>query len=444
MLKKLLILLIAGFFFSIPIKAETVLSLEKVRYLALKNNRQYQTARKELDRSRGEIISARSGALPQLSFNSSYTRNIEKREMLLPGEIFGGSGFIKVPISQNNDFSFALSLTQPLYSGGKVGSALSIAKIYSKYSQEKVNEVEAEIVFGAEGLFYNAILAGSNLDVLKSADEQLTYNLSVVQKYFDQGMVSEYELLRARVEKLNLEPQLVAAESQVKLTRKRLKSFLGIRLDEDITLVSDYSDTTLGALPSLDSLVDMALSDRPEIKQAQLQKEGYKKAIRIAKGNWIYPNLSLNTTYSVSASSDDFKLSNREVVKGWTASLMLNIPLFDGGRTIGEVRKAKTDYYQSILAEEQASDDIRLEVEQAYDNITMARRAMESQKETIAQAEEGMRIANLRYESGVGTQLEVLSAQTALTDARKNLSKAIYDFRLAKSALRKATKYDIK
>jgi len=443
-LKKAVIFLIVTFCLALPLKAEITLTVEKVRRLALENNRQYQAARKELDRSQGEIISARSGALPQLSFNSSYTRNLEKQEMLLPGEIFGGSGFIKVPMAQNNDFYFALSLSQPIYSGGKVGSALKIAKIYKKYSEEKINEAEAEVVFGAEAMFYEAILAGSNLEVIKSADEQLSYNLDVVEKYYDQGMVSEYELLRARVEKMNLEPQLVAAESQVNLTKKRLKSYLGIALDETIKLVSDYSDTTISTLPSLNSLVKTALKNRPEIKQAKLQKEGYKKAVRIAKGDWIYPNLSLNTTYQVTGSSDDMKLRESEVTKSWTASVMLNIPLFDGGRTIGEVRKAKTDYYQALLAEEQAYDDIRLEVEQAYDNLNMARRAMESQKETISQAEEGMRIANLRYESGVGTQLEVLSAQTALTDARKNLSMAIYDFRLAKSALRKAAKYDIK
>jgi outer membrane protein TolC len=279
---------------------------------------------------------------------------------------------------------------------------------------------------------------------LKSAEKQLTYNLGVVEKYFDQGMVSEYELLRARVEKLNLEPQLIAVESQLNLSRKRLKSFLGIALDEKIKLVPDYSDTTIISLPSVDSLFEMALKNRPEIKQAQLQKEGYKKAVRIARGNWLYPNVDLNAMYQVSGSSDDLKLHEREVTKSWTASILLNIPLFDGGRTIGEVRKAKTDYYQALLAEEQARDDIRLEVEQAYDNLTMTRRAMELQRKTIDQAEEGLRIANLRYESGVGTQLEVLSAQTALTDARKNLSKAIHDFRLTKSALRKAAKYDIK
>lgn len=416
--------------------AETILTVEKVRRLALEYNRPLQVAKKELARSRGEIISARSGALPQVSLNGRYGRNIEK-----PALFFGNE---KITLGSDNDFDLSISFTQPLYSGGKVGSALKIARIYEEFSSEKVNEVESEVVFGAESMFYDAVLAESNLQVVQSSLELLSYNLEIVEKYYDQGMVSEFELLRARVEKLNLEPQLKAAESRWKISRKRLKSFLGMPLDEEISLVADYSDTAIVDLLPVDSLVSMALKNRPELKQAELQKKGYKRAVRIAKGNWLYPNVNLNTTYQVFASSNDFKLNEREVSRSWTASLLLNIPLFDGGRTIGEIRKAKVDYYQAVLNEQQIKDDVRLEVEQAYDDLLQARETLQLQRETIDQAEEGMRIANLRYKSGVGTQLEVLSAQTALTDARTNLSRAIYSFRLAKSALRKATGYDIK
>nr|MBN2276760.1 TolC family protein [candidate division Zixibacteria bacterium] len=438
----LMIFIIAGL--RVSAGAETVLTVDRVRQLALEYNRQLQSAKRELDRSSGEIISARAGALPQISINGTYTRNMVKREMFLPGAFFDTTGFVKIPAAQNNDFGLALSLTQPIYNGGKVGAALSIAKIYSKYSREKVAQVESEIVYGAESMFYRAVLAESGLEVLKSAHDQLAYNYEVVEKYYNQGMVSEFELLRARVEKLNLEPQIVAAESQVNLSRKQLKSFLGLALDEEVRLVVDYSDTTTTNLPELDTLINLALQNRPEIKQAALQKRGYDKAVRIAQGDWLYPSLNLNTTYDLSASSDDFRITENNLSKSWTASVLLTIPIFDGGRTIGEVRKAKTDYYQAVLSEQQARDDIRLEVEGAYDTLIQAKKALELQKETIQQAEEGMRIANLRYQTGIGTQLEILSAQTALTDARTNLAGAIYQTRLAKSALKKATSFEVK
>ncbi len=415
--------------------AGMILTIDQVRERALEYNRQLLSARKELDRAQGEIISARSGALPTLALDGRYTRNLTRQEIFLGDE--------KIPISQNNDFDFSLSLTQPLYLGGKINAALAIAKIYKNYSEEKVKEAERDIVFLAESYFYSAILAETNLDVIKKADAQLTYNLDIAEKYFGQGMISEYELLRARVEKLNIEPQLVAAESDLSVSRKQLKSFLGISLGEEISLITPSRDTSLAETPELDSLIYHALNNRPEMQQAKLEKQGYKKAVQIARSGWFYPNLHLNGTYSWSASTDDLRIGGQEHTDSWNVSLMLNIPLFDGGRTVGEVRKAQVDYYQADLAEKQLYDDIVLEVEQAYDNLIQSGKALATQTETIAQAEEGMRIADLRYESGVGTQLEVLSAQTALTQARSQLAQTVFHLRLAKAALKKATGYDI-
>lgn len=422
---------------------ETVLTVEKCRELALEYNRQLLEARKEVDRAQGEIISARSGALPVLSLDGRYTRNVKKAEMFLPGEFFDEEGFVKIPAAQNNDFDLTLSLTQPLYVGGKVGTALKIAKIYSQFSREKVREVEAAIVFGAESIFFEAVLTQAQLDVIQKSHEQLTHNLEVAEKNFSQGMISEYELLRARVEKLNLEPQLLAAQSNVNISGKRLKTYLGLALDESISLAPDMNDTLTVDLPSLDSLTTLAMKNRPELTQAELEKQGYDKAVRIAQGNWLYPNLYANASYNLSASGEDFRISDRNLSKSLTVSLLLNVPLFDGGRTVGEVRKARVDYYQAMLRQQQLEDDIRMEVEEAFDQFYQARRALTAQSETIAQAEEGMRIANLRYESGVGTQLEVLSAQTALTQARSQLAQTIFQYRLAKAALKKATGMEI-
>jgi outer membrane protein len=415
--------------------AETVLTVDRVREMTLESNRQYLSAKQEIDRAHGNYISARSGAFPVISMSGRYTRNLSIPDLFFAGE--------KIPIGLNNDFGLTLSLSQPLYVGGKVGAALQIARFYKDYTSEKLQEIKANIVFGAESMFYEAVLAESNLDVLKKASEQLSYNLDVVEKYYKQGMISEYELLRARVEKSNLGPQLIAVESEVNISRKRLKSYLGMPLEEEIRLEADMGDTSIAALPPLDTLLTRALHNRPEVKQADYQKHVYDKAVRIAKGDWLYPTVGVGINYNFSGTSDDFRLNRQNTSQSWSASLVFTIPLFDGGRTIGEVRKAKVDYYQAMLAEQQTFDDVRLEVEQAYDNLITAKKALDMQKETIAQAEEGMRIANLRYKSGIGTQLEVLSAQTALTDARTNLAKATYNFRLAKSALKKAVGYEI-
>ena len=104
---------------------------------------------------------------------------------------------------------------------------------------------------------------------------------------------------------------------------------------------------------------------------------------------------------------------------------------------------SKADYRQQRLAERDTRDKIVLEVEEAYDRLLQAKKALDAQGETIAQAEKGLSIANVRYESGVGTLLEVLSAQAALTQARNSQAQALYFFRDARAQLTKATSIDI-
>ena len=127
----------------------------------------------------------------------------------------------------------------------------------------------------------------------------------------------------------------------------------------------------------------------------------------------------------------------------WSAGLNLTIPLFKGGATRGKVKAYRADHQQALLAQKETRDAVKLEVEEAYDLMLQAKKTLDIQGVTIELAEEGLRIANLRYESGIGTLLEVLSAQTALTEARDNLALAKFVFRQARAQLKKATTVDI-
>ena len=194
-------------------------------------------------------------------------------------------------------------------------------------------------------------------------------------------------------------------------------------------------------LPSLTHLVDVALQKRPEILRARSLTDISRKVVKVARADY-FPALSAGMSYSWSAESDAVTL-RENLSRSWTAGLNLTIPIFRGGRTRGAVSQAIADNNQARLAEQQMRDDIVLEVEEAYDRLLQAKKALEIQGNTIAQAEEGLKIANLRYESGVGTQLEVLSAQAALTQAREILAEATFSFRTAKAGLKKATTIDI-
>lgn len=421
-----------------PAAAATPLTAEEVRRMALDFNRTYLSAEEDVIKAETEVTTARAGALPDISFMGSYSRNIKLPSFFLNPE---GQETIEFKAGFKNDFAAGLSLRQTIWNGGKVFSAWQIAKLYKNYAEQIRQQVKAAVIFNAELLFYQAILEQSNLEVLRKALEANAYNLDMVEKSFSQGMVSEFEVLRARVEKSNLMPQILASESNLRMAEKRLKSFIGMDLNEEIYLVEYDEDTSLAQLPSLASLTDSALANRPEMRQAEYVAQIAKKAIGVARADY-FPELEAVSNYGWSAQSDEFTLSDN-TVQSWSAGLNLKIPIFKGGATKGRVRASRADYQQALLAEKETWDAVKLEVEEAYDQLIQAKKSLEIQGVTIAQAEEGLSIANLRYESGIGTQLEVLSAQTALTQARNSLALAKFMFRQARAQLKKATTVEL-
>ncbi len=420
------------------VSASTVpLTIADARLRAVAYNRSYLQAKEELKKAETQIVTARSGILPNVSASGGYTRNLKIPSLFL----FTDTSAMEIKTGSKNAFSAGLTVTQPLWEGGKVLQAWAIARQYKAYAEDNFSTVEANVIYNSEALFYDAILQRSNLEVLNKALEANTENLSVVEKQYSRGMVSEYELLRARVERSNLLPAILQTESDMRMAENRLKSFLGLRLGDTLQLIEQPDDTSLTRLPAVEQMVQTALEKRPEMMAAGHLENMTRRAIAVAKGGY-WPSLDAFTNYTWQAQSNKFETGKNQS-KSWTAGLTLSIPIFNGFKTAGSVSYYRADYRKTKIQNEQLKDDITLEVQQAYDRLIQAKKSLDVQHETIAQAEEGLKIAKVRYESGVGTQLEVLSAQSALTDARRSLVSALNFFREAKAGLKRATTIDL-
>ncbi len=423
-------------------QAQQTLTIDEVRQRAVEFNRQYLSAREDVEIAQTDITRAWADALPEVDLGGSYNRNFTIPKLIFQApDSMGNLTTQEFEMGFKNSYGINLSLRQPLWHGGKVFTGLKVAKMYKRYSEAVASSVESEVVYTAEQLFHAVVLARAQLSVLQRAFESNSANLVVVEKQFSQGMVSEYEVLRARVEKQNLLPQIIRAESEVELSEKRLKSFIGLELDDQTVIVEEQTDTSVTTLPTLVDMTASALTDRSEMIQARETVDITDKAIRVARADY-YPNLDAVGGYTWQSASNDFTLSEN-TSSSWTAGLTLSLSIFNGRRTRANVTQRKSENAKARLNLRQVEDNITLEVEEAYTRLMQAKRALDVQGATIASAEEGLRIARVRYESGVGTQLEVLSAQTALTDARTAMAQALYGFRVARAGIRKATTLDI-
>lgn len=412
------------------------LSVEEVRLRALQSNRGVQAAKEEVNKARSEIVSARAGAFPEINLSSYF-----RRDFSIAPLYYEADGEIQqLKFGFKNNFGASISFKQPLWEGGKVFTAYKIAKKYHRYSEMGADQVGAVAVYDGELLLYRAILNEARLTVLKKALATAEKNLEVVEAHHLKGMVSRFELLRAGVERSNVLPRILGAESEVRLSRKRLQAFLDIDLDQPVLLIEPDDDTALLNLPSLEFFTDTALASRRELQQIDLMVDMTRLAVKVARAEY-YPSLAAVSNYSWQSQSDEFTLGKNKATS-FTAGLTLSFPIFDGGTTRGAVGKMKAEHRQSLINQQELTDQVRLEVEQAYDWLRQSKKMLEIHSETIAQAEEGLRIADLRYEAGEGTLLEVLSAQTALTDVRTSLAEAKFAFRSSMAALKLVSNID--
>jgi len=417
--------------------AVTDLTVPEVRRRALEANRQYLSAREEVTKARADIVQARAGAFPDIRLNSYYNRNFS----IAPLFFLDNGEVRELQFGFKNNFGASISLRQPIWEGGKVYTAYKIAKQYHHYAQAGERHAADATIFQAELLFYQAVLDRSRLAVVKQSLATAEQNLKTVSDLYSQGMVSKFELLRAQVERSSILPDILALESEVQLSEKRLKSYLGMDLDAPVDLIEPEDDTALAGLPPLRMLIDTALASRQEMVQAELMVEMTKRAVRVARAGY-FPSLAAVSQYDWQAQADEFAL-DQNTGTSFTAGLTLSFPIFDGGVTRSAVGRRKAEHRQSVFNEEALKDQIRIEVEKAYDELMQAKKTLEIQAETIAQADEGLRIAQLRYEAGEGTLLEVLSAQTALAAARTSEAQARFALRSSLAGLKLASTIDV-
>jgi len=285
--------------------------------------------------------------------------------------------------------------------------------------------------------FFDAILARRLVEVANQSLALATENAAVVDKKFAQGLVSEYDHLRAQVRVANLRPPLIQAKSNRQLADSRLRTLIGSEAGAELELLDSEPDSSIWESDSLDHLVAEAGKHRPDVQAAEYEVKILKNGVQSANADY-WPTLKLRGSFVWQTQADRFKYRPADVSKSWQGMLMISYPLFDGFRRAGNVGLARVDLSQAQYRRQALLKGVSLEIEQARNSFLEATQRREAQKETVAQAERGLQVANVRYESGVGTQLEVLDAQLELSTARIYAQTARHDRLVARAQWRHA------
>jgi len=405
------------------------LDWETAWQLAQDKNEGQKLAENEYNKARYQVKEAYSYAMPTIAFNSYFNHYFEIPSVIFNLPSMGGAPAmrIKTQMAQENNIGADISLTQPVWLAGKVGIALKVAQEYAQISKMGIQVSKEDLKVALLQGFYGTIIAEEYLSVSRDALAQAQRYQEQVEDMFEQGIVSEYDLIRAKVAVSNYIPMISQAEAGRDLALKGLKNMIGMDVDKPIRVSGDL-DMAM-TIPELEyeQATDYALDKRLEVKQLELQKRlfGYQK--KVEKRNWLWPNLLVGLKWETMAQRDNMEISKYEFLSGFSGQVILNIPLFDGFASKNRAQIAQVNMRNVDLQISQAKRGIQLQVFQTLRTYQRSEEELVAAFENLEQAQKGYSIAETRYSGGIGTQLEVLDAQIQLNQSKVNLLQAKFN-----------------
>ena len=418
---------------SLPDRFTQPLSLTDCLDLALKQNSAILKGKNDLEATYGVSVQTRAIAAPRLRATGNYEFNNAIENLQLPPPA------PSVTFQQDQSWSGGIRLIQSIYEGGRIRSSLKSARLAQEQAVYNYQTVIADTLTEVRVAYYDILMATQQIVVQEASIRLLTRELEDTSRRFDAGTVPRFNVLRAEVELANARPRLIRARNDYRIAKNSLANLIAYNLPKDVG--EDIPLQLSGRMDAepyeidLPSAIARALDGRPELAALRKGELLRKEGIAAARSSH-QPSLQAFGGYGWRSSQFSNDLSRD--VAGWNAGLQLNWDIFDGFLTRGKVDEARALYDKARHEVEDAVRRIELEVRTAHSNFIEAREVLESQRKVVEQAEEALRLANARADAGTGTQLDVLSAQTALTEARSTQVQALRDYSVARARLERA------
>ena len=398
--------------------------------IALAQNADILKAKSDLEASAGVVVQTRAVALPTLQAGSEVKHSEPQAIESFPNTT-----------PPNNNWNSDIQIVQGIYEGGKLIAAIQAASATKKQSIAQYQTQVADTLLAVRLAYYDVLLAAQQITVNEASVKLLQKELDDQQRRFDAGTVPHFNVLRAEVALANAKPNLFHATSQYRVSKNVLANLLGYNLPREVleniplNLTDTFDITSWNMI--LPDAIQQALECRTEL--ADLREQVVLQNLNIVNANSGYkPTVQAfaGYTWNNSQFTDPNDLSY--TIHGWNVGGQLTWAFFDGGLTIGKVQQAKALYKKSQTELEDRSRQIELDVRTAYSDFLEAKEVLDSQTKVQEQAEEALREANARFDAGTGTQLDVLDAETSLTQARTTQVQALHDYATARARLERA------
>lgn len=403
------------------------LDLKTAIGIALENNFAIRQAQERIRQQAGVEIQVRAREIPNVSASGTDTANSREISQYFP--------------PSTSTWSIALQARQVLYAGGGVAASVRGARLNREAAELELEAIINQQLLGVRTQFYTVLLGKAKIAVQEENVHLLATQLQDAESRFKAGSTSNFDVLRAQVALANGQPPLIQARNDYRIAIEQLRQVLGIPASPagaDATQTPEFLGDLAVGTPvkiELSDALDAARAQRPELQQlARLEKAG-EQNVKASNAGYL-PEVDLVGGYLWTRNPGSGAWNDR--LEGWTAGVQAQWNLFDGRATAGRVLQARSQLEQARLSLAATQLAVDVQVRQAYSSLVEAWELVQASVKTVDQAKEALRLANVRYGAGTATQLDVLTSQVALTEARLNELQASYGYHVAVATVRQS------
>ena len=482
-MKGTLSLVLLFFGLSSGIQAQRTLNLDSCRALALSNNKELRMSKEKVNAAHYQQKAAFTNFLPKIDMMGTYMRTEKEISLLsddqksaisnigtavapmgqklqqilssdpslaplltplqsvmgtLPGALNQvGQGMVDaLRTDTRNMFGGMVTLTQPIFMGGKIIAYNKITKFAEQLAESQHATELQDVILNTDQAYWQVIslvnkkkLAESFLDLVKKLD-------SDISKMVAEGVATKADELSVKVKVNEAEMTLTKVENGLSLSKMVLCQLCGIPLDTPITLADESMENITLPDTYIEGNVNTALSNREELKSLELASKIYRQKVNVTRSEFL-PSVGLTATYLVTNPSlvNGFERKMRGM---WGVGMMVKIPVFHWGEGIYKVKAAKAEANIAQYKLDDVKEKVELQVTQATYKVNEATKKLAMAEKNMAKADDNLRYANLGFQEGVIPTSNVLEAQTAWLSAQSGKIDAQIDVKMSEIYLNKS------
>jgi len=472
-----------------PVSAQELLSLDSCRTLAIANNKEIRISQEKIKSAHYQKKAAFTNYLPNISASGGYMRSQKELSLLSNAQksALGSIGSQMSSAMQNgiqglltqmpeltqdpqfmgiiqalsstdvatplnklgnslvdafrtdtrNIYAGGITLTQPLYVGGKIRAYNKITKYAEQLARQQHNTDLQDVILSTDQAYWQVVSLASKKKLAENYLKLLEKLESDINKMLTEGFATRSDELSVKVKVNEAEMVLTKVEDGLSLSKMLLCQLCGLDLSKPITLKDEeVENLSLTPAATKDINMEAVYSTRPEIRSLELANQIYRQKINVTRSEYL-PSVALMGSYTATNPSV-FNGYEKKFKGMWNIGIMVQVPVWHWGEGIYKVKAAKAEARITQYQLDDTKEKIELQVNQSAFKVNEAAKKLIMANKNLEKADENLRCANLGFKEGVITASNVLEAHTAWLSAQSEKIDAQIDVKLTEVYLQKA------